>query len=180
LTVPGGPPRVAALSAVGSVSASDGYIDILTIAGALGAGLNAGVFYAFSTFVMQALGRLPSKAAVEAMQAINIEAPRPGFMVAFMGTAAVSVILAISSIGRLDEFQGVYQLVGSGLYLAGVVITGTFHVPRNNALAQLDPGSDAAAKAWSVYLVTWTRGNHVRTSTSLAASLALILSLLAT
>jgi len=158
----------------------DGYVDFLAIVGALGAGLNAGVFYAFSTFVMQALGRLPSKAAVEAMQAINIEAPRPGFMVVFMGTAAVSVILAIVSIGRLGEPAAVYQLVGSGLYLVGVVITGTFHVPRNNALARLDPGTDVAAKAWSVYLPTWTRGNHVRAFTSLSASLALILSLLVT
>jgi len=158
----------------------DGYLEFLAIAGALGAGLNAGVFYAFSTFVMQALGRLPAKAAVEAMQAINIEAPRPGLMVAFMGTAVVSVILAISALGRLDESQAIYRLVGSGLYLAGVVFTGTFHVPRNNALAQLDPGSDAAAKTWSIYLRTWTRGNHLRTITSLAASLVLILSLLAT
>jgi len=158
----------------------DGYPEFLAIVGALGAGLNAGVFYAFSTFVMQALGRLPSKAAVEAMQAINIEAPRPGFMVAFMGTAAVSVIIAISALGDLGETQAIYQLVGSGLYLAGVVITGTFHVPRNNDLARLDPGTDAAAKAWSVYLVTWTRWNHVRAFTSLAASLALILSLVAT
>ncbi|MFV2000900.1 MAG: DUF1772 domain-containing protein [Acidimicrobiia bacterium] len=158
----------------------DGYPEFLAIAGAVGAGLNAGVFYAFSTFVMQALGRLPSKGAVEAMQAINIEAPRPGFMVAFMGTAVVSVILAISVLGRLDESQGVYQLVGSGLYLTGVVITGTFHVPRNNALAKLDPASDAAVKAWSTYLRTWTRGNHVRMFTSLAASLVLILSLLVT
>ena len=157
----------------------DGYVEFLAIVGALGAGLNAGVFYAFSTFVMQALGRLPSKAAVEAMQAINIEAPRPGFMVVFMGTAAVSVILAISSIGRLDEPAAAYQLVGSGLYLVGVVLTGMFHVPRNNTLAQMDPDSDAAAQAWSVYLRTWTRGNHVRTFTSLAASLMLILSLLA-
>ncbi len=157
-----------------------GYPEFLAIVGALGAGLNAGVFYAFSTFVMQALGRLPAKAAVEAMQAINIEAPRPGFMVAFMGTAVVSVILAISALGRLDEPAAVYQIVGSGAYLVGVVITGTFHVPRNNALAQLAPDSDGAAKAWTVYLRSWTRGNHVRVFTSLAASLALMLSLLVT
>ena len=158
----------------------DGYIDILAIAGALGAGLNAGVFYSFSTFVMQALGRLSSPNAVNAMQAINIEAPRPGFMVAFMGTATVSVALALSAFGRFDETRAIYQLAGSGLYLVGVVLTGAYHVPRNNALAQLDPSSDAAAKAWSVFLPTWTRWNHVRAFTSLAASLALILSLLAT
>lgn len=157
----------------------DGYVEALAIVGILGAGLNAGVFYAFSTFVMQALGRLPSRAAVEAMQAINIEAPRPGFMVVFMGMAAVSVVLAISSIVRLGEPAAVYQLIGSGLYLVGVVITGTFHVPRNNALAHVAADSDVAAKAWSVYLRSWTRGNHIRAFTSLAAALVLVLSLLA-
>jgi len=156
----------------------DGYLELLTIAGAVGAGLNAGVFYAFSTFVMQALGRLPAKNAVEAMQAINIEAPRPGLMTAFMGTAVVSVILAISTFGRLDESQGAYQLVGSGLYLAGVVITSAFHVPRNDALGRLEPDSEAAAKAWNIYLPGWTRWNHVRTLTSLSASVVLMLSLL--
>jgi len=156
----------------------DGYVEFLAVVGALGAGLNAGVFFAFSTFVMQALGRLPSKAAVEAMQAINIEAPRPGFMVVFMGTAAVSVVLAISSIGRLSEPAAVYQLIGSGFYLVGVVITGTFHVPRNNALADVAADSEAAAMAWTAYLRSWTRGNHVRTFTSLAAAFVLTLGLL--
>jgi len=157
----------------------DGYSGVLVIVGALGAGLNAGVFYAFSTFVMQALGRLPSKAAVEAMQAINIEAPRPGFMAVFMGTALVSAILAISAFGRLDESRGVYQIVGSGLYLAGVALTAAYHVPRNDALGRLKPDSESAAKAWNMYLPDWTRWNHVRTLTSLSASVVLMLSLLA-
>ncbi|GMR02667.1 MAG: DUF1772 domain-containing protein [Acidimicrobiia bacterium] len=156
----------------------DGYPEFLAVVGALGAGLNAGVFYAFSTFVMQALGRLPSKAAVEAMQAINIEAPRPGFMVAFLGTAVVSIALAVAAFGRLGEPSAIYQLAGGGLYLAGVALTAMYHVPRNNALGRLEPASEAAAKAWDMYRPDWTRWNHVRTLTSLSASVVLILSLL--
>ena len=156
----------------------DGYSDVLAIVGAVGAGLNGGVFYAFSTFVMQALGRLPSPHAVAAMQAINIEAPRPGFMVAFIGTAVVSIALAISAFGRLGESAAIYELVGGGLYLAGVALTAVYHVPRNDALGRLEPDSEAAAKAWRIYLPNWTRWNHVRTLTSLSASVVLILSLL--
>lgn len=156
----------------------EGYEDILTIVALVGAGLNGGVFYAFSTFVMQALGRLPARNAVAAMQAINIEAPRPGFMVAFMGTAVVSVALAISAFGRLGESSAAYQLVGSGLYLAVVVLTGVYHVPRNDALGRLDPDSEAAAPAWAIYLPRWTVWNHVRTVLSVAAAVVLTLSLM--
>jgi uncharacterized membrane protein len=36
-----------------------GYPRTLTLIAAVGAGLSGGVFFAFSTFVMKALGRLP-------------------------------------------------------------------------------------------------------------------------
>ena len=38
----------------------DGWILTLTVTGAVGTGLVAGVFFAFSTFVMRALDRLPA------------------------------------------------------------------------------------------------------------------------
>ncbi len=156
----------------------DGYEDILTIVALVGAGLNGGVFYAFSTFVMRALERLPARNAVAAMQAINIEAPRPGFMVAFMGTAVVSIALGISAFGRLGEPSAIYQLMGSGLYLAVVVLTAVYHVPRNEDLGRLNPDSEAVAPAWAIYLSRWTVWNHVRTVLSVAAAVVLTLSLL--
>jgi len=156
----------------------DGYSDVLAIVGAVGAGLVGGVFYAFSTFVMQALGRLPTRSAVAAMHAINIEAPKPGLMIAFLGTAVVAIALSISAFSRLGEQAATYQLVGGALYLLGVVLTAVYHVPRNDALGRLEPDSEAAAKAWDGYVRGWTRWNHVRMLTSLSASVVLILSLL--
>jgi uncharacterized membrane protein len=38
----------------------------------LGSGLIAGVFFAFSTFVMKALARLPAAHGIAAMQSINV------------------------------------------------------------------------------------------------------------
>ena len=38
----------------------DGYPRILAIIAAVGAGVSGGVFFAFSVFVMKALGRLPA------------------------------------------------------------------------------------------------------------------------
>jgi hypothetical protein len=65
----------------------DGLLVALTIVTALGCGLCAGVFFAFSSFVMKALARLPPADAVAAMQAINVVAVTPAFMAALFGTA---------------------------------------------------------------------------------------------
>lgn len=49
-------------------------------------------------------------------------------------------------------------------------VTAAFNVPRNNALAEVDPedGDDAEA-AWKSFAGGWTRWNHVRAVASLAA-----------
>ena len=51
----------------------------LTVVTALGCGLNAGVFFAFSSFVMKALARLQPAQGIAAMQSINLVAVTPGF-----------------------------------------------------------------------------------------------------
>jgi uncharacterized membrane protein len=45
-----------------------------------------------------------------------------------------------------------------------------FNVPRNNALAALDPASAEAAPHWRDYVASWTHWNHVRTVAALAAA----------
>jgi uncharacterized membrane protein len=52
----------------------DGLLFVLTLFAALGCAMMAGVFFAFSTFVMMALARLPAEQGVAAMQAINVAA----------------------------------------------------------------------------------------------------------
>ena len=71
----------------------DGFLAALTAVTALGCGLNAGVFFAFSSFVMKALARLQPAQGIAAMQSINLVAVTPGFMAALFGTAAASVAL---------------------------------------------------------------------------------------
>ena len=46
-------------------------IHLLTFIAALGSGLVAGIFFAFSNFVMKALARVPPAQGVAAMQSIN-------------------------------------------------------------------------------------------------------------
>ena len=154
-----------------------GFPQTLTVIAAVGAGVSGGVFFAFSTFVMKALGRLSAAEGISAMNAVNKAAPAPLFMLALFGTAAVSIVLSVVALRHLGQPWAVYVLAGTALYLVCIVLTAAYHVPRNNALALVDPRGPGAAGAWAQYLSSWTAWNHVRTVTALAGSTAFILAL---
>jgi uncharacterized membrane protein len=143
----------------------------LTVLGLLGAALVAGVFYAFSGFVMPALARMPAAPGMAAMQSINITAVRAPLMVAMFGTALVSVALAVFAVRGWGQSFAIPLLAGSVLYLAGsIVMTIAFHVPMNDALAVLDPTAAASVQPWTDYLSRWSAGNQVRWIVPLAGS----------
>src|SRR4051812_29165640 len=70
---------------------------------AVGAGIAGGVFFAFSTFVMRALDRLPADRSIAAMQAINLAAPNPLFMAVLFGTGAAAAVVGLVSARHLGE-----------------------------------------------------------------------------
>ena len=143
----------------------------LTLVAALGCGLIAGVFFAFSTFVMKALARLPPGAGIAAMQSINIVVLNPSFLGTFLGTAAACILAMISSLLRWHEPEALYLFAGSALYLVGtLLVTIVFNVPRNDALASVAPSDPASANMWTGYVARWTAWNHVRTAAALAAA----------
>ena len=150
---------------------------IVIVATAIGAATTGGVFFAFSAFVMKALKRLPDPAGVAAMQSINRAAPSPLFMIALFGTAASAVGLGVVAIQRREDPYSIYLLIGAGLYLAGVILTIAYHIPRNNALDLVDPMSSDAAETWHRYVTNWTLWNHVRTLTSIAGAATFVLAL---
>ncbi len=93
----------------------------LTLVTVLGCGLSAGVFFAFSGFVMKALARLPAAHGIAAMQAINVAAVSVAFMLALFGTAAACVALGGWALAEWGQPFAPYLLAGSALYLAGVI-----------------------------------------------------------
>ncbi|MEG4321543.1 MULTISPECIES: anthrone oxygenase family protein [unclassified Microcoleus] len=150
----------------------------LKLFAALGCGLMAGVFFAFSTFVMSALARLQPAQGIAAMQAINITAINPLFMTALFGTAAACIFLAVFSLLKWYQPGAAYLLIGSLLYLVGTVfVTIALNVPLNDALAKVEPGSAEGAKLWASYLVNWTIWNHIRSAAALGAAALLIIGL---
>jgi uncharacterized membrane protein len=155
-----------------------GVLFAVMLVAALGCGLMAGFFFAFSFTVVGALARLPAAQGIAAMQHINVVVINPWFGTAFFGTALVCAVLAVSSLFRWQSPGSAYLLVGGLLYLVGtLLVTIVFNVPRNNALAALDPTSVEAASYWADYLTTWTAWNHVRTAAPLAAAASLTIAL---
>ncbi len=150
----------------------------MTLFTALGCGLVAGILFAFSTSVMKALSRLPSAQGIAAMQSINIAVINPLFMGAFFGTAAASVLVVIFSLLRWNEAEAVYLISGGLVYLIGtILVTMAFNVPRNDALAAVDPQSADGAGLWANYVTSWTAWNHLRAAAALAAAILLTFAL---
>ncbi|WP_128377794.1 DUF1772 domain-containing protein [Streptomyces cavernae] len=156
----------------------DGPYFVLTMLGVLGTGLVAGVFCAFSTFVMRGLASLPPARGVATMNAINVAALKPPFMIVFVGSAVLCSVLAVITFVVLPAEGSVELLLGSALYLFGTFgLTILANVPRNEALLKLDPGTAEAAAYWPAYVREWTMWNHVRGVASAAAMVSYVLAL---
>jgi uncharacterized membrane protein len=153
-------------------------IFVLTLASALGCGLVSGIFFAFSAFVMQALGRLPPAQGIAAMQAINVEVLNRWFFTAFFGTAVGCLLSTVVSLSMWRGPAAIYRLTGGALYLVGtILVTIVFNVPRNGALAAVAPASADGASVWVDYVKGWTVWNHVRAAAALAAAASLTIAL---
>jgi uncharacterized membrane protein len=132
---------------------------------AIGCGLVAGLFFAFSTFILQAFDRLGPERAAEAMNAINARIVRSLFMPLFLGTTLTSAALAAAGLSRAGAPGGGMMLAGGAIYAIGMFgVTMAFNVPLNNALAAAR-GADVA-RTWPHYFRRWTLWNHIRTLAS--------------
>jgi uncharacterized membrane protein len=137
-------------------------LPVLTVLAIVGSGLIAGVFFAFSTSVMPGLARLPKPAAALAMQESNRTIQNPLFLLVFLGTALVCVLVAVAAL--VSGYAGAVWLVaGALLYVVcGFVVTMVVNVPMNNRLDRADPDSPEGAEIWTEYLSRWTAWNHFR------------------
>ena len=150
----------------------------VTFAAAIGSGLIAGAFFIFSAAVMPALRRLPAGEGMAAMQSINVVIMNSVFLGVFMGTALLSVILAVAAF--LDWVPGVsvYLVAGVIFYVVGTfLLTIVFNVPLNNALDAGDASTAAGQEVWKNYLTNWTFWNHIRTVASLLATAMFVFAL---
>ena len=133
-------------------------LDLALLAGAIGTALIAGAFFAFSSFVMGALGKLPPAHGIAAMQSINVVVINPWFMSAFIGTARAEP----RHVG-----DGARAVAGTGRGVSSRRLAVVFRrrVPGHDAVQRAEKqragrsgahSTTDAARLWADYLVTWT------------------------
>lgn len=151
---------------------------VTTFLAALGTALLAGNFFAFSAFLMTALGRLSAERGITAMQAITAAIRRPLFVTVFFGTAALCAVLSGWAILEWPRPGACYLLAGSLLFLMGAFpVTLMRNLPLNAQLARMAPDTKEGRDLWQQFQSSWSLWNHVRTITALAACAALMMAL---
>ncbi|MCG8443775.1 MAG: DUF1772 domain-containing protein, partial [Caulobacterales bacterium] len=126
--------------------------------------LVAGVFGAFSSFVMRGLVRAAPAGGVQSMQQINVTVMRSQFLFSFLALVPASIVFAGYVWLSLEGPGARFILAAAVVYVATVFLVTVFgNVPMNNRLARLPHGSPEAADYWRIYGDVWTRWNHVRT-----------------
>ena len=157
----------------------DQLIPVVGTTALLGSALVGGIFFAFSSFMMKALARVPSAEGIAAMQSINVVVLNPSFLGAFIGTAVLSLVAGGLALAGWDRPSASFFLAGAILYLVGTfLVTGLRNVPLNDQLAAVSATDPTAREVWERYLGRWTMWNHVRTAAAMAAALLYSLGLM--
>ncbi len=152
---------------------------ITVVVALLGAALVGGIFFAFSSFVMKALARVPAAEGIAAMQSINVVVLNRSFLGLFMGTALISVLVAALAVIGWSMPSALFYLAGALSYLVGTFLVTVFgNVPLNNRLAGVVANDPASVPVWEDYLDRWTRLNTIRTAAAAGAALLLTLGLI--
>lgn len=152
---------------------------VAVVATLLGSALIGGIFFAFSSFVMKALARVPSSEGIAAMQSINVVVLNPSFLGIFMGTAVISLLVTVLAVKGWSTPSAPYFLAGALLYLVGTFLVTVFgNVPLNDRLAAVVATDPASVAVWEHYLDRWTLLNTIRTAAAAGAALMFTLGLI--
>ncbi len=143
----------------------------------LGSALIGGVFFAFSSFIMQALAGLPAAQGIAAMQSINTVVLNRSFLGLFVGTTIACLTVVVLTL--IDGFSASpWLLAGATQYVMGTfLVTGLGNVPLNNRLKAVASTDPEATDIWNHYVVRWTQLNTIRTAAALGAAGTLLIGL---
>ncbi len=140
-------------------------------------GIMAGIYFAFSVFIMKSLGGLPPLQAARAMNKINDVIINTLFLPVFFGSTLWYAGLLLWSFA--DWQQGVSGLVTAAalVYILGMFgVTAFGNVPLNNRLKASARDDATLVHYWNQYLLQWTQLNHLRTLSCIVACALLTLS----
>lgn len=136
---------------------------------ALCAGLMAGIYAAFSVFIMRSFATLDTADAIAAMNAINVVILKSLFLPLFFGSTVIAALMVIAGVWQWGEPGAGKAFAAGAIYMTGMFLVTVFgNIPLNNALARVSGSGEEAAQTWARYLTRWTRWNTLRTIASLA------------
>ena len=155
---------------------TDDLILIACAAAVIACGLIAGVFLAFSDFVMKALFAAGPASGIEAMQLINRKVYGSVFMALLIAMLVISVALAPYAVMYMTSPAAAWIICGCVLYVIGVfIVTAAINVPMNQRLDAMNHESRDTASYWVVYAASWTLWNHVRTIASAGSAVSFLI-----
>lgn len=142
----------------------------------LSSALVAGVFQAFSDFVMRGLVQAEASGGITSMQHINRTVLRSVFLVSLLALVPATLTFAIYAWVSLGGPGRTLIVTAAVIYMATVFLVTVFaNVPMNERLASMAYASAEADAYWSTYSRRWTMWNHVRTLGSVATAACLLL-----
>ena len=155
------------------------WVAYVCLAMGLSSALVAGVFQAFSDFIMRGLILAEAQSGIESMQHINRTVIRSFFLITFLALAPATLMLAIYAWFKLSGLGQSLLIAAAVIYLVTVFFVTVFlNVPMNERLAATLYTSAEAKTYWTVYGRLWTLWNHVRTVGSAATAVCLLLAMM--
>jgi len=149
-------------------------------AAALSSALVAGVFQAFSDFVMKGLIAAEPAGGIQSMQKINQTVYRSVFLMLLLGLAPVTLGLAACAYYYLSGISQTLIVSGAAFYVLGVfLVTLLGNVPMNKHLDGMSHTGLETVRYWRTYGRVWTKLNHLRTFGSVATAICFFLAAIA-
>ncbi len=152
------------------------WIVYVCLALGLSSALVAGVFQAFSDFIMRGLVLAEPKGGIESMQHINRTVLRSVFLATFLALVPSTLALAVFALFKLSGIGQVLVMAAAIIYLLSVFCVTIFgNVPMNERLAAMAYTSLDAETYWLTYGRIWTGWNHIRTIGAAATAICFLL-----
>ncbi len=140
-------------------------------------GVMAGIYFAFSVFIMKSLAGLPPVDGARAMNKINDVIINTVFLPLFFGSTIWYGGLIVWSIAHWGNSESLLRIIAAVIYILGMfVVTAFGNVPLNNRLKNSEVDETTLARVWLQYLRQWTLLNHVRTVSCIVACAILVAS----
>ena len=133
-------------------------------------GIMAGVYFAFSVFIMQSLSELPSLQAAQVMNKINDVIVNTLFLPVFFGSTLWYGGLVVWSFADWQFERSILVIIAAMIYILGMfAVTAFGNIPLNNRLKSSAENDSRLISFWDEYLRRWTRLNHLRMLSCIAA-----------